>query len=96
MLRTSTLSFECLIHSKQVAGRLQATQATFCDNKWPNACFTSAASKPRSPLSKKALSFMVWLRLVQVLLHELRMALAMGILSRFLVVFFSPSRWLGC
>ena len=38
---------------------------------------------------------MVWLRLVQVLLHELRMALAMGILSRFLVDVFPPSHCLS-
>jgi hypothetical protein len=36
-----------------------------------NACFTSAAGKPRLPLSKNALSFTAWLRLVQVMLREL-------------------------
>jgi len=35
------------------------TRQDFACISRPNACFTSAASKPRSPLSKKALSFMV-------------------------------------
>ena len=64
------------------------TVSAFTDRLYmpPNACFTSAACKPRPPLSKNALSFMVWLRLVQALLRELRITSAMGFSSCYLSI----------
>ena len=58
----------------------------------PNACFTSTAYKARSPLSNNAHSFMIRLCLVQVLLHKLRITLAMGLSSCYLLAVF-PQRF---
>lgn len=51
-----------------------------------NACFTSAADKTSNTFNKTKLSFMRPPRLVQVLLREMRITLAMG---------FYPTIWIA-